>query len=150
MILIDSNIVIYSAIEKHKYPRELYDSGKVFISAITRLEDLGFHKIANAQQNYFNSLFSLTEILPTNAEIVNEAIELRRSYNQSIGDVIIAATAITKKLILYTNNDDDFNKIKNLEISNPLRSIRIFVRDNSAGLLNFTPSKKLTFKLTGD
>lgn len=120
MILIDSNIIIYSATEKYSFLRKLYEEDDTFVSNISRLEVLGFHKITTQQQKYFNSIFSFIEILPISEEIIDKAIELRKTYNQSIGDSIISATAIINKLTLYTNNEDDFKKITNLKVLNPL------------------------------
>lgn len=43
MILIDSNILIYSADEKYRYLRDLFKQEDVFLSIITSLEVLGYH-----------------------------------------------------------------------------------------------------------
>jgi len=120
MILIDSNIIIYSAIEKYSYLRKLYEEHDTFVSNISRLEVLGYHKITSQQQKYFNSIFSFIEILPVSEEIINTAIELRRKFNLSVGDSIISATAIINNLTLYTNNIEDFKNIIELKVYNPI------------------------------
>ena len=65
MKLLDSNIIIYSAKEEYSYLRHIYKEDNVFISEITRLEVLGFHRILSDQENYFKSVFSV--ILHTTA-----------------------------------------------------------------------------------
>jgi toxin FitB len=57
MILLDSNILIYSATEQHKYLRELVKKSEVACSIISKLEILGFHKITPEQIKYFEAVF---------------------------------------------------------------------------------------------
>lgn len=120
MILLDSNIIIYSAKEEYSYLRNIYKEDNVFISEITRLEVLGFHKIISNQENYFKSVFSVITLIPISTEIIDDAIKFRKIYNLSVGDSIISATAKLYKLKLYTNNENDFTGIKGLKIYNPL------------------------------
>ena len=120
MKILDSNIIIYSAKEEYSFLRELYKEENVFISEITRLEVLGFHKITSTQENYFNSVFSVVTVIPISTEIIDDAIKLRKNYNLSVGDSIISATTKFYNLTLYTNNDADFSGVKGLKIYNPL------------------------------
>lgn len=121
MKLLDSNIIIYSAKEVYSYLRNIYKEDNVFISEITRLEVLGFHRIISDQENYFKSVFSVITLIPISTEIIDDAIKFRKSYNLSVGDSIISATAKLYKLKLYTNNESDFTGIKGLKIYNPLK-----------------------------
>jgi len=120
MKLLDSNIVIYSAMDEYSYLREIYKEENVFVSEITRLEVLGFHRITQAQEKYFNSVFSIVNPIPVTTEIINRAIKIRKTYNLSVGDSIISATVKLYKLKLYTNNESDFKSVKGLKIFNPL------------------------------
>ena len=120
MKLLDSNIIIYSAREEYSYLRDIYKEDNVFVSEITRLEVLGFHRIISDQENYFKSIFSVITLIPISTEIIDNAIKFRKSYNLSVGDSIISATAKLYKLKLYTNNESDFTGIKGLKIYNPL------------------------------
>ncbi len=124
MKLIDSNIIIYSAKEEYAFLKGLFKEENIFISDITRLEVLGFHRITTEQQEYFNSIFSITNILPVSSEIIEAAIQLRRTYNLSVGDSIISATANMHSLTVYTNNEDDFKNISELKIFNPIRGVK--------------------------
>jgi predicted nucleic acid-binding protein len=52
-------------------------------------------------------------------EIVLETIRLRRKYRTKTPDAIIAATALMHGFTLITDNERDFNNIKNLKWINP-------------------------------
>ena len=93
MKLLDSNIIIYSAMEDYSFLRAMYKEKDVFVSDITRLEVLGFHKITAVQEKYFQSVFSVMDVIPISESILDRAIELRKAYNLSVGDSIISATA---------------------------------------------------------
>ncbi len=121
MKLIDSNIAIYSAREEYTFLRKIFKEENVFVSEITRLEVLGFHRITSGQQEYFNSIFSVINVIPISSEVVESAIKMRRTYNLSVGDSIISATANVYGLTLYTNNEDDFKNITELNIFNPIK-----------------------------
>ena len=90
MKLLDSNIVIYSAKKEYSFLKKLFKEENIFVSEITRLEVLGFHKITSEQREYFNSVFSVLTVLPISKEIIEEAIFDRRTYNLSVGDAIIS------------------------------------------------------------
>jgi predicted nucleic acid-binding protein len=49
------------------------------------------------------------------------AIETRLNHKLSLGDAIIAATAINHKLTLVTRNIKDFEKVKHLKLLNPFK-----------------------------
>ncbi|MFN3695555.1 MAG: type II toxin-antitoxin system VapC family toxin [Ignavibacterium sp.] len=120
MKLLDSNIIIYSGLEKFSFLRELFYEENVFISDITILEVLGFSRITAEQEEYFNDVFSIINRISISNEIITEAIRLRKNFNLSVGDAIIAATAKVHNLTLYTNNESDFSGITFLNIVNPL------------------------------
>ena len=120
MKLLDSNIIIYSARKDFAFLRKIFKESNIFISDITRLEVLGFHLITSEQEKYFNSVFSVVNVIPISSEIIDTGIKLRKIYNLSVGDAIIASTANTLGLVLYTNNQDDFKNIKEIKIHNPI------------------------------
>lgn len=59
--------------------------------------------------------------LPLDDRIATRAIELRRQKKMTLGDSIIAATALVYRLPLVTRNEDDFTNVTELEIINPFR-----------------------------
>ena len=61
----------------------------------------------------------MSEILAVSDEVAAKAVELRQQRKMSLGDSLIAATALVHNLILVTRNTDDFNWIANLSLLNP-------------------------------
>lgn len=122
MKLIDSNIIIYSASKEYSYLRDLFKEENIFVSEISLLEVLGYGSITNEQEKYFNAVFSIVNKIPVTTEIILNAIELRKINKLSVGDSIIAASAIALNLSLLTNNVSDFKKVKSLQIINPIKA----------------------------
>jgi predicted nucleic acid-binding protein len=119
MKLIDSNIIIYSGAKEYSWLRELFYESSSFFSSISKIEVLGFHKIKEGQIIYFSEVFKLLKILHVDSEIIDKAVSLRQQKKITLGDSIIAATALLNNLILVTRNVDDFSHIPNLRIENP-------------------------------
>ena len=122
MKLLDSNIIIYSALPKYSFLREIFNEEKVYVSEIALLEVLGFSKITSEQEKYFSAVFSLINKIPITTEVITEAIKIRRSNNLTVGDSIIASSAKIYDLVLMTNNVSDFKGLKFLKIENPLKT----------------------------
>lgn len=122
MKLIDSNIIIYSALKEYSFLRDIFKEKNVFVSEISLLEVLGFNRITETQEKYFTAIFNLMKTIPVSSEIIFEAIKLRKKYKLSVGDSIISASAINCNLELITNNVADFKKIELIKISNPLKT----------------------------
>lgn len=120
MILIDSNILIYSAEEKYKYLRGLYTDDVCAVSMISKLEVLGYHSITKEQVAYFQSIFNLVDLVPITDNVIEQAVFYRKKFSMSTGDSIIAATTKLHGYKLYTNNVEDFVRIQDFEIINPL------------------------------
>jgi len=68
---------------------------------------------------YFESFFASTTLIPISNEVVTEAINLRQKKKTTVGDSIIAATALLNDFELITNNIKDFRWIRELRILNP-------------------------------
>jgi len=120
MKLFDSNLVIYSSLNSYSSLRTLLVANDVFVSAITKVETLGYHKLPFADKVYFEALFATANVLFITEAIIDRAIELRQQKKMSVGDCIIAATALQYGFVLFTANVKDFTHIPNLTISNPL------------------------------
>lgn len=123
MILLDSNIIIYSAQEEFSSLQNIFDRKEIFTSEIIRLEVLGFHKITKEQEEFFNNIFSKIKVLSINSEVIHHAIKFRKKYNLSIGDSIVSSTVFINELTLWTNNTDDYKRIKEINIQNPILSL---------------------------
>lgn len=55
MRLLDSNIIIYSALPEYSYLRPLVKSLESAASAISRLEVMGFHRLDEPSKRYFSA-----------------------------------------------------------------------------------------------
>lgn len=121
MYLLDSNILIYSARPEYSYLRDYIrnESETCMVSVVTIVEVLGFHRITSEDKVYFNSCFAITQSIEVTQEIAEKAVELRQNQKLSLGDAIIAATAIIHDLELVTRNVSDFFGITQLRILNP-------------------------------
>lgn len=119
MKLIDSNIIIYSGANENSWLRELFYESNSFFSSISKIEVLGFHQITEEQIIYFSEIFKLLKVLPVEHQVIDQAVSLRQQRKITLGDSVIAATALLNNLTLVTRNVDDFSHIPNLNIENP-------------------------------
>jgi len=125
-MLLDSNTVIYSAKSKYANLRRFLAQHSFSVSAITRLEVLGYPDLEPEEQEKFEKFFSITPVLPISDEVIEKAIKLRRlrklKSERRIADFIIAATALVHGLTLVTHNVKDFEWIDELSVLDPLLS----------------------------
>jgi predicted nucleic acid-binding protein len=121
MTILDSNIIIYSALSEHVGLRKLITERSPYVSDISRLEVLGFSKLLEDEILYFESFFTSTTVIQISNEVVTEAINLRQRKKMTVGDSIIAATALLNDFELITNNIKDFRWIRELRILNPFQ-----------------------------
>lgn len=118
-ILLDSNIVIYSSNADYDFLRQRLAPYDLVVSDISRLEVLGFSRITELEKRYFNEFFEAVECFIITPQIINHAIMLRQIKKMSLGDAIIASTALLHDLPIMTRNDSDFNWIDSLQVVNP-------------------------------
>lgn len=121
MKLLDTNILIYAgeaqfATALLPYVTDINNC----VSAISMVETLGYHKITPMQQHYFYHLFKILKTLPVDDSVISKAIQIRQTRKISLGDSIIAATALIHNLDLITRNVDDFGHIPGLTVINPI------------------------------
>ena len=121
MMIADSNLVIYAA--SGNYPNLLswFLENKLSVSAVSLVEALGYHKLKPREKTALEMIFSELTILYPTPEIFQTAVELRQQRVLSLGDALIAATAIYHDLPLATHNTKDFNSIKPLKLLDPLQ-----------------------------
>lgn len=120
MILLDSNILIYSCQVEFSYLKSLVLKQENCASQISKLEVLGFPRLQSFERQYFENVFKILTLLPINEKIINQAIKLRQQYNIRSNDSIIASTAFLHNLPIYTRNVDDFKNIIGLKVINPM------------------------------
>jgi predicted nucleic acid-binding protein len=121
MYLIDSNIIVYSYLPQYEYLREIFVKDSVFISEISKLEVLGYHKLTPDEETYFKDIFTFIPTIFPSQEVFDAAIIIRKTHNLKLGDSLIAATALVHSLSIYTRNLSDFEKVSDINCINPLR-----------------------------
>jgi len=121
MQLLDTNILIYSAEKKFStYLLPYVSDTSNLVSVISIVETLGYHKITAPQIFYFESLFKILKPIPIDALIIQKSVQLRQSKKLSLGDALIAATALVMGVDLITRNTTDFSGISGLNVINPI------------------------------
>ena len=130
--LLDTNICIYIM---NKKPEAVYQKFKkvsldtIFISAISEYEiKYGVEKSQKSDKNkkIVTEFLGFLTILPFDSESTSIAGSIRNTLEkkgQIIGpyDLLIASQALAKNLILITNKEKEFRRIKGLKIENWIR-----------------------------
>jgi predicted nucleic acid-binding protein len=114
-ILADSNIAIYS-LQGLQHVRQLLDKKIVYVSFITEIELLSFHKNTNLDIQRIKVFLDYSHILEYSIPIKNIAIDIRKKYKLKLPDAFVAATAIEYGLPLISA-DPTFAKISELTFS---------------------------------
>ncbi len=123
-MLLDSNAIIYSIKPEFVHLRALIAEKSPAVSAISYVEVLGYHQLTECDKQDFMDFFSTTQMIPIHQGILEEAVKLRQQRKMSLGDSMIAATAIINDLTLITANGSDFKWIPNIRLLDPLAGIR--------------------------
>lgn len=87
---------------------------------ISRVEALGFTGISMEEENAIEAVFDCVTKLPVTSEVIERAILLRRQWRMTLGDALIASTALVHNLPLATHNLHDFREIAGLALHDPL------------------------------
>ena len=127
--LLDTNICIYIMNRRpkdiiHKFMR--FDIGEIGVSAITVSElHYGISKSENQTLNtkLVEEFLAPLEIISYDENAADTYGDIRCRLEESgqiIGplDLLIAAHALSRKLILITNNDKEFKRVKYLKVEN--------------------------------
>jgi len=119
-MLLDSNIIIYAAEPGYDSVRHFISQQKPIVSVISKVEVLGYHRLTPENKEKLEKLFKVLPVLPVFNTIIEQAITLRQQRKMSLGDALIAATALAHDLTLATANVNDFIWIGSLDVVNPL------------------------------
>lgn len=120
MRIFDTNLIIYSYQPQYESLKLELIKPDICVSLITILETWGYHKITESEKGYFTDLFKSIILIPVENKIIEKAITLRQEKKISVGDSILAASALIHNFTLFTRNIKDFNWIPELRIVDPL------------------------------
>ena len=118
-MLLDSNIIIYSFQSQFHFLQEFMQNNEASCSAISQVETLGYFQISKDENHYLQECFKTITVCPITNTIINTAIALRQQKSMSVGDAIIAATALEYTQTLVTRNTSDFEWVEGLKVLNP-------------------------------
>ncbi len=120
MILLDSNLIIYITSGQSPQLTDWFLDNAPSVSVVSMVEVLGYHGLKSSEKAELENFFSRLNVIYPAAEEFQRAIELRQKHAMSLGDALIAATALTRDLTLATHNIKDFAWIKALDVFDPL------------------------------
>jgi toxin FitB len=118
-MLLDSNILIYAAQPAHAHLRQFIAIHAPAVSAVSYVEVLGYHQLDTQERQYLEKFFRLARVLPLSQTVLDQAVTLRQQRRISLGDALVAGTALVHGLTLVTRNVDDFQWIQGLSLLNP-------------------------------
>jgi predicted nucleic acid-binding protein len=119
-MLIDSNIIIYAAQPEHARLRAFIATYTPAVSAVSYVEVLGYHALSPDQETILRRFFETSIMLPIDQSVLDRAVDLRQRKKTTLGDVLIAATALVHRFPLVTHNVADFSWIDELTVLDPL------------------------------
>jgi predicted nucleic acid-binding protein len=120
MILADSNLIIYAASGSYPSLVRWFAENEIAVSAVSFLEVLGYHKLDSRENRTLMELFADLEMIYPDEAVFQKAVDLRQQRAMSLGDALIAATALRWRLVLATHNANDFSWIDSLEVIDPV------------------------------
>jgi predicted nucleic acid-binding protein len=118
-MLLDSNIVIYSAQPENEFLRQLIAEKAPAVSAVSYVEVLGYHLLTDAERDHFDAFFAEARLLPLSQPVLDTAVRIRQARKMKLGDSLVAGTALFFDLTLVTRNVADFTGIADLRVLNP-------------------------------
>lgn len=120
MICFDTNIVIY--LGNQTLSEGVIGEEPICYSSISFIEALGYPEILAAEEQRIKELFATMIEIPLSDPIIQAAVRLRQLRKMSLGDAIVAATAIENDCTLWTANTVDFTQVDGIRLHNPLKA----------------------------
>lgn len=119
MICFDTNVIIY--LGNKTLGEEIIGDEPICYASVSFIEALGYPDILSAEEQRIKELFNTMVEVPLTVSIIQIAVRLRQLKKISLGDAIVAATALENSGVLWTANEEDFTHIEGLRIHNPLK-----------------------------
>ncbi|RMF60678.1 MAG: type II toxin-antitoxin system VapC family toxin [Bacteroidetes bacterium] len=121
-MLLDSNIIIYASRPEHAFLRDFIEQHAPCVSGVSYVETLGYHRLHEQEKHFLEIFFEAADVLPLSERVLKQAVRLRQQRSMSLGDALIAGTALAYDLTLVTRNTDDFAWIEGLTLMNPFEA----------------------------
>lgn len=118
-MLLDSNLIIYAARPEHASLRTFIAEEVPSVSVVSKVETLGYHRLSGDEKSFLEEFFGAADVLSVSQSVIREAIQLRQRRSMSLGDALIAGTALAYDLRLGTHNATDFAWIEEMDIVDP-------------------------------
>jgi hypothetical protein len=118
-MLVDSDILIYAAQPGYAQLRRFIADHAPAVSAVSYVEVLGYHQLDDEARQYLAEFFRLAQVVPLSQAVLDQAVALRQQRKMSLGDALVAGTALVHGLPLVTRNVGDFQWIQGLSLLNP-------------------------------
>jgi predicted nucleic acid-binding protein len=115
-LLLDTNAIVALLQGNQRLIEATKDSGWMGISIISHIELLCFSGITDRDRDLFSSLSKRVELIGLHIgepELIDRAIEIRRSSRIKLPDAIVVASALMRDAVLVTA-DAQLSKIGNL------------------------------------
>lgn len=119
-MLLDSNIIIYAAQPGQDALRDWIAARQPVVSVVSYVEVLGYHLLSDSDKQALTEFLHAARILPVTSAVAERAILLRQQRRMSLGDSLIAATALVFETTLVAHNIADFEWVTNLQLFDPL------------------------------
>ncbi len=122
MVCLDTNIIIYIA--NGTLGEDIVGNNPIVYPSIVHIESLGYPSIKSIEEQRIRELLATLTSMPLTDTIIEIAIKLRQGKKMSLGDAVVAATALESGSQLWTANTKDFEHIDGLDVFNPLKESR--------------------------
>ena len=117
-LLMDTNAIVALLQGNEQLLEATKDAGWIGISIISQIEFLCFSGLTDADRDIFAAFSKKVEVVNLNSSennLIDQAVEIRRSFRVKLPDAIIAASALSRNAVLVTA-DSKLSTIKNLPI----------------------------------
>jgi hypothetical protein len=119
MLCLDTNIIIYIA--HGTLGENIVGNDPIVCPSIVHIESLGYPSIKSIEEQRIRELLATLTIIPLTDTIIEIAIRLRQGKKMSLGDAIVAATALESCSQLWTANSKTLSNIDELGVFNPFK-----------------------------
>jgi hypothetical protein len=113
-LLLDTNAVLSVLGSQNTFPA--LEGKEIFISFITELELYSYPALKEEEKKNVDFFLSKATIIDITKDIKEKAILIRKKYKLKLPDAIICASAMSKNLVLVTN-DKQFKKVVDVAVS---------------------------------